>query len=1238
MTTKWLNLFFKYSGRIFNLKQKIAQSDSWVRSLPYAFLLIGAELAFVIIALPLYFSVSPKQIQERGFVFPLADKNMPKDRIRVYIVRRKIGLAATLGAIGLFAMKAVFVGAVSFFLLGGQTLLAASQSWNFTNSADYTYDAAKIAVSGNSAHLVDLGTSGTCGGTASACNTFSSSPTCVAQGGCSWGGGASGATTNPSFDANSTGWTGADWLWTPTTETRITTGGNPNGYIQISIPKAKNIVGGGYWYQSFTTTASNPTATVSFDWKSTAHQAGATVTAYVFVDTGTGVPTVGSEVWSQTITGATAWASVANINVSSKVTATGTYYLKVAYHVNNGTGNTGPYTIGFDNVQLNWSKNASCSGTPTACNTYSASSACSAQGGCAWTPVAVYATSSPSIYPNTSLQPAKSAIWNSFSETATKNGGEIYYQLSSDDGASWDYWNGSAWSTATNTTHHNTATTVNSNIGSFSTSTNKIKWKAFLASNGSQQITLSQVNIGYTENSLPVITGVTPAQQTSSGQVNIVYNLVDAESDPLHLVTYEYSLTGAFAGEQVSMTAAVANPAHNGIVNLASSPSGLPHTFVWDATADVGNIYSTTTYVRLRANDGIGNSAYATSSAFTLDYVAPVVANVSAVQVASGSFVNISYDLFDNTATDMAMELQISDDGGASWSVPVTSASGDVNASTTVASGLRVVWNAGVDYAGHEKTNMQARVRARDKFQNWSAYATSANFSLDTKSPATLVAADLAAQPNAGESTVLVAGSFNESNPIANDFYVAVNTADYGAPTIGDAMTAAPSTQAVILASPLTGHDYIAKVKITEADGYGHSGDNENLNPSATYKFVKPYTPPAPTVDNVIAEGLDLTINKHPSEVDGLEYAIFESVLSKYVQADGGLGDNPVWQTLGTASGQWGYDTSSVAGKVQISGLPMPINQYSFHVKSRNTSDTSNNPSSESALSSGASANYNSPSIIINTVTPSVDGTKQVVIDYTGADSQNNANSLNVYEYSLDNSNWRTMTEKSGVGSNGTTGLHFTMSGSAFKFVWDAATDVPDTENSAVYVRLQSTDNITNSNLATSPAFELDIAGPVISNIIPAQVSSTNNISIPYTLTDISGSNNLVEMLISDDNGATWTVSAPSVTGDIGSGVNAGAGRNIMWQAGVDFANQEKTEMKVKIRAKDRLQNQGAYTESTIFSLDTKAPTVSGVAAAQISGSSELGVDYTLSENCYVVGFDISDDGGTTWVVASTTV
>ncbi|MFC1612251.1 hypothetical protein ACFL29_00150 [Patescibacteria group bacterium] len=568
-----LNLYLRLSHLLFDYKRKFKKKNS-VKRFWWAGKIVLLELFLIIVFLPLFLIFSPKKIKWGDFVFPRGFGK--KKNIKNYIFRRRAGLTAFFGVIGIFAIKILFTGVISFFLLGGHSVLAATQSWNFDTPGNYTYDSAKIEITGGVARLKS---------------------TDSVQ---------SGNTTNSGFDTDSSGWTFVG-TWsqpggTSNAGAHSASGGNPGGYINITLDGKKSNTFAAYWYQAFTTTVNNPdTATLDLDWIISAFDAAglSSYHIYAFVDTTSGNPSLGTEVWdSGNITGTTSWASISQIDISSKVPTAGIYYVKVAaYAVYAAVAANGGQISGFDNAVVNWSK------TTTG-----------------------YATDRPTINPTTSLSPGDIASWDSFTEVATKNGGEIYYQLSDDDGATWQYWNGSSWASA-GASNYNIASVINTNISSFSVANDKIIWKAFLESNGTQQVTLDSVSINYTiatPNTAPSVSSVSASQRTDGGKlVDIDYTLTDAESDGLSLAAYEYSLTGDFTGEEAAMTPASGDPSHDGISGLSSSAGGVGHTFVWDAGTDLAGTEDSSVYVRIRANDGSLNSNYTNSSAFALDASAP---------------------------------------------------------------------------------------------------------------------------------------------------------------------------------------------------------------------------------------------------------------------------------------------------------------------------------------------------------------------------------------------------------------------------------------------------------------------------------------------------------------------------------------------------------------------------------------------------------------------------------------
>jgi formylglycine-generating enzyme len=78
----------------------------------------------------------------------------------------------------------------------------------------------------------------------------------------------------------------------------------------------------------------------------------------------------------------------------------------------------------------------------------------------------------------------------------------------------------------------------------------------------------------------------------------------------------------------------------------------------------------------------------------------PVVTQVTAVQIAGTHQVEIRYVLSDPDGNDCRVWVEVSDDDGATWSVPASGFSGDVGVGVRPGTGKRIVWNAGADMPG----------------------------------------------------------------------------------------------------------------------------------------------------------------------------------------------------------------------------------------------------------------------------------------------------------------------------------------------------------------------------------------------------------------------------------------------------------------------------------------------------------------------------------------------------------
>ena len=90
-----------------------------------------------------------------------------------------------------------------------------------------------------------------------------------------------------------------------------------------------------------------------------------------------------------------------------------------------------------------------------------------------------------------------------FSQTLSANNqGSVSFQLSTDNGATWRYWNGTAWTNTTQTdgTETSSAMVINTNIAILDTDGGDFLWRGYLNSNGSQRVELDQVLASYALN------------------------------------------------------------------------------------------------------------------------------------------------------------------------------------------------------------------------------------------------------------------------------------------------------------------------------------------------------------------------------------------------------------------------------------------------------------------------------------------------------------------------------------------------------------------------------------------------------------------------------------------------------------------------------------------------------------------------------------------------------------------
>jgi len=92
---------------------------------------------------------------------------------------------------------------------------------------------------------------------------------------------------------------------------------------------------------------------------------------------------------------------------------------------------------------------------------------------------------------------------------------------------------------------------------------------------------------------------------------------------------------------------------------------------------------------------------------------------------------------------------------------------------------------------------------------------------------------------------------------------------------------------------------------------------------------------------------------------------------------------------------------------------------------------------------------------------------------------------------------------------------------------------------------------------------------PVVSNVnVSQRTDGSGVVDIYYTLSDADNDRCTVSIEISDDGGSSWTVTATSLSGDIGENISCG-NRHITWNSKTDLPGAYGTNYRIKVIADD---------------------------------------------------------------------
>jgi len=103
---------------------------------------------------------------------------------------------------------------------------------------------------------------------------------------------------------------------------------------------------------------------------------------------------------------------------------------------------------------------------------------------------------------------------------------------------------------------------------------------------------------------------------------------------------------------------------------------------------------------------------------------------------------------------------------------------------------------------------------------------------------------------------------------------------------------------------------------------------------------------------------------------------------------------------------------------------------------------------------------------------------------------------------------------------------------------------------------------------AVPPALAQNSA-PVVSNVVAQQTPGTGFVTITYDVSDAEGDSLASSLVCSSNNGATFDLYPITVTGDVHRRMAPGTGKQITWNAAIDYPGQYWTQVVAKVVVSD---------------------------------------------------------------------
>jgi len=736
---------------------------------------------------------------------------------------------------------------------------------------------------------------------------------------------------------------------------------------------------------------------------------------------------------------------------------------------------------------------------------------------------------------------------------------------------------------------------------------------------------------------------ILPISGTQTGDVTVTYYLSDADSNPAN-ITVEFSADEG--ASYTPVTEETASGLSEGTTNLATSPSGIPHVFIWDSDADLPGVVNENILVRITPSDIDGTGTPAQISIGLDNNQPPTVSVTTPSSPASGS-VSISYTLTDAESDICSIMVHYSTDGGITFESATEGSGGDGTTGLTSSdTGVThtYIWNSFADLGYTNYIGVIIRITPSDI--KTGALDITDPFNVNNNE-APIAQVDTPTTVQSGD--VFITYTLFDSNSDPVDIEIEwwdpfdatpqwkPATEVPGAPSEGTTgLTSSPGgTSHIFVWDSLTdmGAKYSDRIKIRirprdalVVGSWAGSDSFEVSNNEAPTAMAQ--TPSGVQQSNVL-----ITYYLSDAESDTCDITV-------YFSDDGGVNWYPATEVPGGGGGD---------GTTNLTSSPSPGTSHTFDWDAQ--TDLAGRYETDVQIkivpsdiyregipypTSDFTVDATTPPSVSNINPPGGTSSGDVPIEYTLTDAESQDCSILV-EYKKDGGlNWYTATE--GSGGDGTTGLTSSPTGVSHTFVWDTVADnIGPTAPATVRIRITPTDTKTGAT-AESTDFNVDNSlaseKPWIVIYTPSSPQS-GTFDITYDLNDNQGDNCDIEVQFSTDGGASWN----TCTGSPILNEPTGAGKTFSWDSVADIGAVYDEDVKIRMRPTDIPGgNVGNWAVTENFTVDNNAAPSVEVTTPTGTQSGDVTIDYTLfdaeGDTCSIF-VEYSDDGGNNWYPAT---